>query len=89
MVQLEALKLSSQVTIAATAGALASVFFANWVNELGFLKSVPLIVGYTLFIFGILYLFYKKLPDTKLTSSSALFPSLQGISLFQHLSKNA
>ena len=60
MVQIKALEESARVTMAAVAGALASVFFANWVNQFGLGKSFPLILGYTLFILLILYFFFKK-----------------------------
>lgn len=60
MVQIKALETSAQVTIAAVAGALASIFLSNWVNQYGFGKSFPLILGYTLFIMLVLYFFFRK-----------------------------
>lgn len=62
MVNESAFKQASQTTVAAVAGALASVFFAKWIDMFPILISTILIIVYTLLIFGILYFFFK--PDS-------------------------
>ena len=60
MVQMKAINESAIVTVASVASALASVFFVNWVNKFDFWISGILILFYSLFIFVVLYFFFKK-----------------------------
>ena len=60
MAQLKALKTSAQVTVAAVAGALASVFFSKWIDMTNLLISFILILLYTSVIFIVLYFFFRK-----------------------------
>jgi hypothetical protein len=55
-----ALKKSSETTVAAVAGALASVFFYKWIETFPWWEAGIFIVLYTLLIFGILYKFFKQ-----------------------------
>ena len=60
MPQVKALKTSAQVTVAAVAGALASVFFSKWIDIGNTLISFILILLYTSVIFVVLYFFFRK-----------------------------
>ena len=60
MVQKKALKESANVTVAALVGAIASVFFAKWINNYPIYVSSIYIFLYTMLIFYILYRFFKK-----------------------------
>ena len=60
MIQFKPLKISAQTTIAAVSGALASVFFNNWINNFPLWLNLILIPLYTLLIFVILYFFFKE-----------------------------
>lgn len=52
-----AIKTSAQVTVA---GALASVFFADWIHDLPIWLSPIFIILYTFLIFWILYQFFNS-----------------------------
>ena len=60
MVQMKAFITSSQVTVAAAAGALASYFFGKWIDNFSVIGASILILGYTFVIFILLYIFYRR-----------------------------
>jgi len=51
----EILNTAGVTTIAAAAGALASVFFTRWIDQFSFSISSILIILYTIFIFFVIY----------------------------------